>query len=272
MLLRYEPPLDWEHLQGFLARRAIAGVERCDETRYERTVAVGGARGTLRVRNDPRRSGLRVDLAPELTPHAEEIGRRLRGLFDLDHDPAELETAFRNDPLLVRLLRRHPGIRVPGAWDGFEIAVRAVAGQQVSVSAARNLLGRITAHLGEPLGDDRFLFPEPARFAELDEGMPGARLATLHAVAALAAAGQLALERGSDPAVATAALRAIRGIGDWTAGYIAMRALGDRDAFPAGDLVLRKVAGNVSARELASRAENWRPLRAYACMLLWSAA
>lgn len=274
--LPYRAPYDWDHVLSFLAFRAIAGVEACDARGYRRTFRLGAGSGVLEVWNDARRRRLVVAFPAACAIYEEEIARRVRGLFDLDHEPGELATALSSDPLIGPILQARPGIRVPGAWDGFEIAVRAVVGQQVSVAAARGVLSRIAAEHGERIDetDSRcaLLFPDAERLAgvALDRGMPRARIATLQALAEAAASQRLPLKRGGEPGAAIAALRAIRGIGEWTAGYVAMRALGARDAFPAGDLVLRRAAGGLTTRELGARAEAWRPWRAYATMLLWS--
>lgn len=269
--LLYTPPFDWDHILGFLAGRAIANVEWCDGASYARTVRIGRRTGVIRVHHEPGRRAVVVEIPANLEPAREEIATRVRGLFDLDHDPRALRRALASDPLLGPILHARPGIRVPGGWDGFEIAVRAVVGQQVSVAAARGVLGRLAARLGERVGD-AILFPEARRLAaaELQGGMPSSRIATLKALAEAAGSGRLILKRGAPADEAAAALRSIRGIGAWTAGYIAMRALGDADAFPSGDLVLRRTAGGLTARDLELRAESWRPWRAYASILLWS--
>jgi AraC family transcriptional regulator of adaptative response / DNA-3-methyladenine glycosylase II len=273
--LPYARPFDWDHLLGFLGRRAIAGVEWCDGESYRRTVRVGRRAGVLRAWNDAVRGEVVVEVPSQLKDAGERIAARMRGLFDLDHRPARLRRALGADPLLGPILRERPGIRLPGAWDGFEIAVRAVVGQQVSVAAARGLLGRLAAETGERIegegGEEAILFPDARRLANAAlRGMPASRLATLRAVAEAVASRKLVLERNAPVESAVAKLCAIRGIGEWTAGYVGMRALGAPDAFPAGDLVLRRAAGGITARELSALAESWRPWRAYASMLLWS--
>ncbi len=233
VLLRYSTPFDWPMISGWLRARAIEGVERVDDDAY--------VRGGVVVRHDAGRQG--VWCAP---PARLQTTR----LFDLDADPAAIRKTFAKDPLLAPLIRKRPGVRVPGAWDPFELAVRAIVGQQVSVAAARTILGRIAAVHG-------FV---PERLAEVTiDGMPRKRAETIQRLArAVAAHGELPAD-----------LTSIAGIGPWTANYIAMR-LGDRDAFPAGDLILRRHAGNLTERELLRRAEAWRPFRAYGAMLLWT--
>jgi AraC family transcriptional regulator of adaptative response / DNA-3-methyladenine glycosylase II len=227
----YRTPFDWNGLLSWLGARAIPGVETVASDAY--------TRGDVRVWHD--------DGAVHATGDAE----RVRRLFDLDADPAAIHAAFARDPMLAPLLRKRPGVRVPGAWDPFELAVRAIVGQQVSVAGARTILGRIAAA--------HTLAPE--RLAEVTvEGMPRKRAETIRILARAVVDGDVVLG-ASD-------LTRLPGIGPWTASYIAMR-LGDSDAFPAGDLVLRRNAGNLSERELLRLAEGWRPYRAYGAMLLW---
>jgi len=230
----YREPFDFDGVLSWLGARAIPGVEIVAHNHY--------TRGRVRVwhRND--------------TVHATGSRRNVRRLFDLDADPAAIAETVSRDRMLAPLLRKRPGIRVPGAWDAFELAVRAIVGQQVSVAGARTILGRIAALHGGFV---------PERLAEANiEGMPRKRAETIRIVARAVASKTIDL-RDRD------ALVSLPGIGPWTANYIAMR-LGDADAFPAGDLVLRRNAGNVTEKELLRRAEAWRPYRAYAAMLLWT--
>lgn len=231
MRARVRTPYDWDGLLTWLAARAIPGIETVADGVY--------TRGAIRVRH--------VDGIV----HANGEAERVRRVFDLDTDPAEIHAALGRDRMLAPLLRNRPGVRLPGAWDPFELAVRAIVGQQVSVAGARTILGRIAeAHT---------LTAE--RLAEVTVGgMPRKRAETIRNLARVVACGEI--EFGRDD------LTQLPGIGPWTASYIAMR-LGDRDAFPAGDLILRRAAGNLTERELLRRAEGWRPYRAYAAMLLW---
>ncbi|HET7437148.1 MAG TPA: AlkA N-terminal domain-containing protein [Thermoanaerobaculia bacterium] len=261
MKLRYTAPFDWDALVSFLARRAIRGVEWCEERSYARTVRIGNDAGVLRVVHDAASASLRVTIAPALRAHRAAIESKVRAMFDLDADPAAIHAHFEQDELLRDVLHAHPGVRVPGAWDPFEIAMRAIVGQQISVTAAISILTSMTERFGETLDDGTRLFPTPAQLANADlAGMPRVRLDTIRAVAT--AFAERDITSGDD-------LLSIRGIGPWTASYVSMRAFGDRDAFPAGDLVLRKAAGAANARELTQRAEAWRPYRAYATILLW---
>ncbi|HEV7767733.1 MAG TPA: AlkA N-terminal domain-containing protein [Thermoanaerobaculia bacterium] len=232
MRARYQAPFDWNGLLTWLAARAIPGVETVEDGVY--------ARGDVRVWHE----GDAV--------HATVDDERVRRVFDLDTDPAAIQAVLGRDRMLGPLLRKRPGVRVPGAWDPFELAVRAIVGQQVSVAGARTVLGRIAAA--------HTLTAE--RLAEVTvEGMPRKRAETIRTLA------RAVVQR--DVVLGESDLTKLPGIGPWTASYIAMR-LGDADAFPAGDLVLRRHAGDLTERELLKRAERWRPFRAYAAMLLWT--
>ncbi len=207
--------------------------------------------------------------------------QRVRRLFDLDADPLRIATDLGRDPDLARLVAARPGVRVPGAWDPFELAVRAVLGQQVSVKGATTLAGRLVQTFGKPVettGSQGLThrFPRADELADADLsgiGLPRARAATVRALAGAVASGELSLE-GPGSLDAMEELRSIEGVGDWTAQYVAMRALNEPDAFPAGDLGLRRAVSHVdrivTAAALARRAEAWRPWRAYAAMWLWT--
>lgn len=272
--LRYRPPFDWNALLAFLEPRAIPGVECVRDGVYRRTIAPGGVPGIIEVSQENSELLLEID-----HPRPERllaIVSRVRRLFDLDADPLAIGTNLGLDPLLRRLVGARPGLRVPGAWDPFEIAVRAILGQQVSVRGASTLTGRLVAQFGRPLEAAHdgvtHLFPRAANLAEADVasiGIPRKRADTIRAVAAAVATKRLRLDGSAAADEARAQLRSLAGIGEWTAGYIAMRALGDPDAFPSGDLVLLRAAQARTARELENRAEQWRPWRSYAAMHLW---
>ena len=257
-------------MSRFLAARATPGVESVDGSVYRRTIAVRGFTGTIGVAPMPRADALTVDVM--ISDHAlvPEIVERVARMFDVDADPGLVDSHLSRDRLLKRACRNHPGIRVPGAWDPFELTVRAILGQQISVRAATTVAGRIAARWGHPMDDgDRLLFPTPAALAgaPLEEcGIIRARAATIRAVARATVDGMLMF----DTSAAAGVLREIRGIGEWTAEYVGMRALNNKDALPAGDLVLRRKAGGCSARELLRRSEKWRPYRSYATLLLWT--
>jgi AraC family transcriptional regulator of adaptative response / DNA-3-methyladenine glycosylase II len=258
--LPHRDPLDWDGLMRFLAARATAGVELVERGAYLRTVSrcaaiearrTGGGTVVLRVLGDLAEDELA------------DVEVRMRALLALDHDPAGPATALAADPLIGPLLGRHPGLRVPGAFDGFELAVRAVLGQQVSVAGASTLAARLAREHGEPLatpiGRLERLFPEPERLADAPlEWMPAQRAGAIRALAAASLDGSLDLTR----------LGELPGIGPWTAEYVALRALADHDAFPHGDLALRRAAG-ATGTELIDMAERWRPWRGYATLALW---
>ena len=271
VILPYTPPYDWTAMSQFLAARATPGVERVDAAGYCRTISVNGFTGSIAVAPMPGADALTVDVSIPDRALIPRIVENVARMFDVDHDPAAAIRILAANRLLKRACAAHAGIRLPGAWDPFELAVRAILGQQISVRAATTMAGRIAAKWGEPVttehGVDR-LFPWPATLvdATLEQiGLIASRATTIRLLAQQVCAGTLSFE---SPTVA-GDLRNIKGIGDWTAQYIAMRALRDADAFPSGDLVLRRKAGNCTARALEKRSQKWRPYRAYAVMLLW---
>jgi AraC family transcriptional regulator of adaptative response / DNA-3-methyladenine glycosylase II len=282
--LAYRPPYDFGAVLAFLAARAIPGVEVVSAVRYARTIEVGGVHGTLSVEAG-RDHRLDVTVRMSALTALPSIIARVRRQFDLSADPVSIASHLAVDPILSASLRARPGLRVPGAWDGFELAIRAILGQQISVGAATALADQLVQLCGVPLhvapvardvGLSR-VFPSPDRLASFDLSplrMPRARIATLSRLAAAVAADPSLLAPGRDLAEAVARLRAVPGIGEWTAQYIAMRQLREPDAFPAADVALLRalaVGGQrPTAAELSERAEAWRPWRAYAAMHLWS--
>lgn len=283
--LSYAPPYDWPAIIGFLAARAIPGVEVVEPDRYRRTIDLGGRHGTIEVAPLPNRDALAATIHFPDVRALPTIVARIRRVFDLGADIGAIDAQLAEDPDLARLIAARPGLRVPGAWDGFELAVRAVLGQQITVSAARQLAARLVevhgARLvvhGEAPPGLTSVFPGPSRLAEAplaDLGMPRARALGLSALAAAAAGNPELFERNEDLAGAVARLRALPGIGEWTAQYIALRALREPDAFPAADIgLLRAMTGpdglRPSPSALLARAEAWRPWRAYAAQHLWT--
>lgn len=277
--LAYRPPFDWDALLGFLTPRATPGVEAVQDGVYRRTFALDGESGTIAVR--PRAGSHHVELHVETAGGAPLLSlvERVRDVFDLWADPHSVRTHLRRDPDLRTLLRRHDGLRVPGAWDGFELAVRAVLGQQVTVRGATTLTGRLAERFGRLLsvGSDglthAFPTPEDLVDAEIEGiGLPGGRARTLRTLARAVREDPMLLDPARDARATIARLCELPGIGPWTAEYVAMRALREPDAFPAGDLGLRKALGNgtpLGERQLAERSERWRPWRSYAAMALW---
>ena len=269
--LQHRSPYAAGPLLRWLGDRAVKGVEEVDGTTYRRVV--GGSVIEVEPRPGAGHVVARIDVDDVAT--VATIVARCRRLFDLDADPAAVDETLGADPLLASAVARHPGIRVAGTPDGFELAVRAVVGQQVSVAGARTLLGRLVERYGKPLtaprGSLTHAFPTADAIADADLdglGMTGARCRTLRALARETASGRLALDPLADREETRQRLSAVPGIGPWTVEYVAMRALGDPDAFPATDLVLRRRLGDDGVR----RAEPWRPWRAYAAMHLWNSA
>jgi len=277
--LPYRPPLPWDALLGFLAARATPGIETVEDGAYRRTIRVGDEAAAIEVRpnTDRHHVVLRVDAPDHL--RLIDVVERVRRVLDLGADPDRIADHLRRDRRLRRMVERLPGLRVPGAWDPFELTVRAILGQQVTVRGATTLAGRLVARFGTPVdlgaGLTR-LFPLPEALADapLEQiGLPAARAKTIRSLATAVAEGRLALESAQGTEELVARLCALPGIGPWTAEYVAMRALGEPDAFPASDLGVRTALGNgagsLPAKKVAELAEAWRPWRAYAVMYLW---
>lgn len=288
--LAYRPPLDWSAFLEFLGARAIPGLETIQGNAYVRSIRLGEAAGRLTIEPVPGASRLRVRVHTPVPVEMLRIVARVRALFDLAADPLAIASHFAGDPVLGPLVRARPGLRVPGAWDGFELAVRAVLGQQVSVRAARTFATRLVDRFGDRLpaengfaGAPTHLFPTAARLAdaELESiGIVRARARTLRTLAAAVASGDIALDGTQDPEATRAALLEISGIGAWTADIVALRALREPDAFPSGDLGLRRAFATVAKRGRSPRlvtetairraADAWRPWRSYAVIHLWT--
>jgi AraC family transcriptional regulator of adaptative response / DNA-3-methyladenine glycosylase II len=275
--LSFRPPFDWPAVSAFLGARAVAGVEALEGGAYRRTVRIPGEGkehlGWVSVDLSPKKPALRVEVSASLVKVLPPVLSRAKALMDLACNPAEVAQA------LGPLAKRHPGLRVPGAFDGFEIAVRAILGQQVTVAAARTVAGRFAAAFGDPVTTPfdtlTTLFPTAQRVAALPAeriarlGIPGARARTLIALARAVADGRLVLVPNADVEATLGCLRALPGVGEWTAQYIAMRALSWPDAFPHTDLGVMKALGETGARRVLAAGEAWRPWRAYAVMHLW---
>jgi AraC family transcriptional regulator of adaptative response / DNA-3-methyladenine glycosylase II len=285
--LRYRPPYDWESMLDYLRARAIAGMEIVEDGTYLRTVGIDGATGSIAVKHLPDRHSLSVTIRFPRVQSLPAIIARVRRLFDLGADIETIDAHLSLDPRLAPFVARRPGLRAPGGWDGFELAVRAILGQQVSVIAARQLAKQLVARHGkrveaEFVSDARLthVFPEPedlARAKAIRLGMPEARRSALKELATHAAADPHLFRPFGTIEEAIARLRMIRGVGEWTAQYIALRALRETDAFPAADVALLRGAEAVdgtrpTAPLLLTRAESWRPWRAYAAQHLWAAA
>jgi AraC family transcriptional regulator of adaptative response / DNA-3-methyladenine glycosylase II len=284
--LSYRPPLAWNELLAYLARRAVPGVERVDleQKSYSRTIAMGERVGWVIVRCSTSGDWLDVTLPASLAEVSWPILTRLRALFDLNANPASIDAHLSGDPLLGPSVRNHPGLRVPGAWSTFELATRAVLGQQVSVTGASTLSSRLSAKYGRPVvtpfSELNQLAPAAGNLAMASVqdiasiGLPRSRATTLRDLALSSENGDLDFGLTASVDEAVTSLRKVRGIGEWTAQYVAMRALRFPDAFPGGDLGIRKALALVgqplpSEKEVLDRASVWRPWRTYAAMHLW---
>jgi AraC family transcriptional regulator of adaptative response / DNA-3-methyladenine glycosylase II len=284
--LRYRPPYAWDSMLDYLQARAIPGVEVVENGSYRRTAEIDGVAGSVEVMHLPRRQSLGVTIRFPNVSSLPAIVTRVRRLFDVGADIETIDAHLSRDPLLAPLVARRPGLRAPGGWDGFELAMRAILGQQISVAAARRLAGQLVALHGKPVSTGyrshpslSHVFPAADRLASTESvglGMPRARQSSLKALAEAAAADPNLFRPFGTIEEAIVRLRSICGIGEWTAQYIALRAIREMDAFPAADVgLLRGVAMIDGARStsarLLKRAESWRPWRAYAAQHLWTA-
>jgi AraC family transcriptional regulator of adaptative response / DNA-3-methyladenine glycosylase II len=278
--LPYRPPLDWPRMVEFVQPRTTPGVEVLSHDRYRRTVEIDGEAGEIELALIPDEPRLMLRMLTPSRAPLERVATQARRLFDLDADPMRIAADLGRSDILAPLVKRRPGLRVPGAWDPFELSVRAVLGQQINVRAATTLGGRLVEAYGRPLdgsvGGLTHLFPRPQALADADLRRIGATSSQERAIRAISravAAGELALDasRGLDDFVER--FSGLPGVGPWTAHYVAMRGLREPDAFPAGDLGLRRALGDrgrpMSTSALARLSEQWRPWRAYAAMYLW---
>jgi AraC family transcriptional regulator of adaptative response / DNA-3-methyladenine glycosylase II len=274
-------PFAIDTLLSFLGARAVPGVEELSDGTYRRSVHPTEGRSAVVALTFDRIDGtVVVDVSADGSLDAETLVPVVRGAFDLDVDPRAIDATLARDPHLAPLVARTPGIRVPGTVDLFELVVRAIFGQQVSVAGARTSLGRFAARYGTPLdrpvGSITHLFPAPEQVVEIPLeafGMPRARAETIHRVAELAAGTDLDLSGNASPTETIERLSQVRGIGPWTLAYVTMRGLHDPDAFLEGDLGVQRGSAALglpsAAKEILEEAERWRPWRAYAVMHLW---
>jgi AraC family transcriptional regulator of adaptative response / DNA-3-methyladenine glycosylase II len=282
--LSYRSPYDWKGILAFLAARALKGVEHVTESSYSRTVQFGRATGWIRVTQSAKKHALMVEFAHSLTPVLPALLGRVRALFDLDARPDLIAKHLRKDPRLVSAVKANPGIRVPGAFSGFETGLRAILGQQVTVKAATTVAGRFAGAFGDPIvtpfTELNRLTPLPSRIAAASpddiarHGIVGARCKSIIALADAHESGGLCLDGGAyrNPDDSIKRLAELPGIGQWTAHYIAMRALRWPDAFPKEDLAVRNNLGGVTAKEAEALSQPWRPWRSYAVMHVWGMA
>jgi AraC family transcriptional regulator of adaptative response / DNA-3-methyladenine glycosylase II len=280
LTLAYRPPYDWPALLRFLGARAVPGVELVRGDTYLRTARVGPHRGWLAITPIAGRAALRAEISLSLSGALMPLRARLRRVFDLDAQPTTIAAHLARDPMLAARVEARPGLRVPGAFDGFEAAMRAVLGQQVSVAAATTLAGLLAARFGAPIATPHpeltRLAPAPERIAAVPEdavaaiGVPKSRARTMIHLARAVSSGELSLDPSGEIDGALDRLVALPGIGPWTAHYLAMRAFGWPDAFPETDLGVRRALGGVSGRAARVLAEPWRPWRAYGVTHLWT--
>jgi AraC family transcriptional regulator, regulatory protein of adaptative response / DNA-3-methyladenine glycosylase II len=271
--LFYRPPFEWKSLLEFFSRRVFAGVEEVEGDRYRRTVRIGSHTGWVSVENDPAQSALRVEVSISLLPALMQLLARLRRLFDLEATPQQISAR------LGELANSHPGLRVPGAFDGFEMAVRAIIGQQISVKAATTFAARLTTRFGQsietPIPGLTHLSPTPTTIggATVEDltgiGLTRSRAESILAMAQAVTNGSIKLDVAVSIDRALAKLKELPGIGDWTVNYFAMRVFRWPDAFPYSDLGILKALNTTNPRHALAAAENWRPWRAYAAMHLW---
>jgi AraC family transcriptional regulator of adaptative response / DNA-3-methyladenine glycosylase II len=276
--LRYRPPYDWKGMLAFLAARATPGVEAVEADSYRRSISLNNNHGYFEVSLDEANHTLlaRVQFGDPRSLFF--ITERIRSMFDLNADWSAIARTLSTDAALVNRIEAEAGLRVPGCWNGFELAVRAILGQQVSVKGATTLAGRLAKSFGLPFAGAAGLthiFPSPQALASANIasiGLPSARAETIRALARAVCDGKISFDNVADSNDFLARLCEIPGIGNWTAQYIAMRALGEPDAFPATDLGLLRALNLTNPRELERRAEAWRPWRAYAAVHLWNMA
>jgi AraC family transcriptional regulator of adaptative response / DNA-3-methyladenine glycosylase II len=284
--LAYRPPYAWDELLQYLQGRAMAGLEQVDmqQACYRRSVQIDGKRGWIEVSHLADKQQLLLEVAPSLSTALLALLAKVRQQFDVEANPVVIAQHLQSDPLLAQQITRTPGLRVPGSFDAFELSIRAILGQQVSVAGATTVSGRLVQKFGD-LAESPWLgvshhFPSAHRLAQLSVeeiatiGVPKTRAATIQHFASFAAAGGLQLQPGISLDVVVQRLKALPGIGEWTAQYIAMRALRFCNAFPAGDLGLQKAASahlpqRCTEKQLLLRAEAWSPWRSYAALLLW---
>ncbi len=274
--LHFRPPYDWQGILNFLAARATPGVELVEDGKYRRTISLHGKDGHFEVSLAEGRDALLLRIAFGDPQSLFVIVERVRAMFDLNADWSAIGQTLRSDPILRAAVEAHPGIRVPGCWDAFELAVRAILGQQVTVKGATTMAGRMASGFGNTFRGSAGLthiFPAPDVLAAAplaDIGLTGARVETIRALARAVSSGRINFGAGANSESFLNQICEIPGIGKWTAQYIAMRAMREPDAFPSSDLGLLRAIGLESSRDLEARAESWRPWRAYVAMYLWS--
>lgn len=279
--LTYRPPYDWEGMLTFLKVRELKGIEWVTDDFYSRTVHLGNCKGWIKLTHAKIKNALMLEFTHNLTPVLPVLLRRVRNLFDLNARPDIINQHLMKDKMLGPLIKANPGTRVPGAFNGFEMGMRAILGQQITVKAATTIASRLVKAFCEsietPYSELHYLTPSPEPFAKASiediaqHGIVSARCKSLIALAEAHVSGGLSLDDGIhyDPEIVVKRLSELPGIGSWTAHYIAMRALRWTDAFPTGDIVILKRLGGVTAKDAEAMSQAWRPWRAYATIHLW---
>lgn len=278
--LPYSPPYDWAGTLEFLKGRSIQDIEIVTTDFYARTVGIGRHTGEIKVTHLPSHHSLQVEFSDSLEKVLPELKRRVTNLFDLEAEPEKINAHLGNHGILASSIIRNPGLRVPGAFDGFEMAVRSILGQQITVKAATTLSSRFVLAFGKkirsPLSPGLCrIAPQAGKIASLNQGdiaqlgIISARARSIIHVAQAFSTGQVKLEPGMDPEETIARLVKLPGIGPWTAHYLVMRGLNYRDAFPKEDIALQKAMGRITAKEADQLSQPWRPYRSYAVLHLW---
>ncbi len=278
--LTYRPPYDWKSMLAFLQVRHIPGVEHVTENSYSRTISIDDNHGEFKVEFEPGSTQLNVEIHFPVSKALVGIISQIRSLFDLRADSEQIEKFFETDSILYPIVKKYPGMRVPGCWDGFEVAVRAILGQQVTVAAATTLAGRIADEIGAPYsginGALTRVFPSPNVVAQANLnglGIVGARINAIQSLAGKIAREGWVIDCKLSTNKFIRDICQIKGIGEWTAHYIAMRALNDPNAFPHSDLILCRAARppgqQLTPKQLLALSSSWQPWRAYAVILLW---
>jgi AraC family transcriptional regulator of adaptative response / DNA-3-methyladenine glycosylase II len=279
--LSYRPPYDWEGMLTFLKARELKGIEWVTDDFYSRTVHLGNCKGWIKLTHEKIKNTLMLKFTHNLTPVLPVLLRRVRNLFDLNARPDVINQHLIRDKILGPLIKTNPGTRVPGAFNGFEMGIRAILGQQITVKAATTIASRLVKAFCEPIdtpfSELHYLTPSPEPFAKTSiediaqHGVVSARCKSIIALAGAHVSGRLSLDDGIhyDPEIVVKRLSELPGIGSWTAHYIAMRALRWTDAFPTGDIVILKRLGGVTAKEAEAISQAWRPWRSYATIHLW---
>lgn len=280
--LSYRPPFDWPGVLAFLKARELKGVEWVTDSFYSRTVHLDEYKGWIKITHAECKNAVMLEFTHSLAPVLPALLNRVRDLFDLNARPDIIAKQFSEDKFLAPLVKANPGMRVPGAFKGFEMGLRAILGQQVTVKAATTVAGRVIAVFGEPVvtpyPELNRLTPAPARIAKatVDDlakhGIIGARCKSIIALAQAEVSGELSLDSDTyaNPGAAIERMAELPGIGQWTAHYIAMRALRWPDAFPKGDIAVRNNLGGVTAKEAEEMSQAWRPWRSYAVLHIWN--